>query len=145
MLISTPIKFRGLDIERFLPNLRDYVRNGGGLAMVGGEQSFGDGRYGSTPLADVLPVAPIDGSTMFEGEVRPRLTPEGRRHPLASLAPGDAQNEATWAALPAAERAAIIARANSVKPGLITAIPTCSTNIADSKSGRTILTQTSTG
>jgi uncharacterized membrane protein len=94
--------YRGLDIERYLPNLRDYVRNGGGLAMIGGEQSFGDARYGATPLADVLPVAPIDGSTMYEGEARPHLTPEGRRHPLASLAPGDAQNEAAWAALPPA-------------------------------------------
>jgi uncharacterized membrane protein len=92
--------YRSLEIERFLPGLRDYVRNGGGLAMVGGEQSFGDGRYGATPLGDVLPVTPIDGTTMVEGEVRPRLTAEGRRHPLASLAPGDAQNEAAWAALP---------------------------------------------
>lgn len=94
--------YRGLDIERFLPNLRDYVRNGGGLAMVGGEQSFGDARYGATPLAEVLPVAPIDGTTMYEGDVRPRLTADGRRHPLASLAPGDAQNEAAWATLPPA-------------------------------------------
>jgi uncharacterized membrane protein len=92
--------YRGLEIERFLPNLRDYVRNGGGLAMVGGEQSFGDGRYGETPLADVLPVAPIDGSTMAEGEARLRLTAEGRRHPVTSLAPGEAQNEAAWGALP---------------------------------------------
>ncbi len=92
--------YRGLEIERFLPNLRDYVRNGGGLAMVGGEQSFGDARYGGTPLADVLPVAPIDGSSMVETEVRPRLTAEGHRHPLSSLAPGDPQNEAAWSALP---------------------------------------------
>jgi uncharacterized membrane protein len=92
--------YRSLEIERFLPGLRDYVRNGGGLAMVGGEQSFGDGRYGATPLGEVLPVAPIDGTTMVEGDARPRLTAEGRRHPLASLAPGDTQNEAAWAALP---------------------------------------------
>jgi uncharacterized membrane protein len=92
--------YRGLEIERFLPNLRDYVRKGGGLAMVGGEQSFGDGRYGQTPLADVLPVAPIDGTTMVEGEQRPQPTREGLRHPLTSLVPGDAQNLAAWAALP---------------------------------------------
>ncbi len=92
--------YRGLEIERFLPNVRDYVRNGGGLAMVGGEQSFGDARYGGTPLADVLPVVPIDGTTMVEGEARPRLTPEGRRHPVTSLAPGEPSNEIAWAALP---------------------------------------------
>jgi uncharacterized membrane protein len=92
--------YRGLEIERFLPNLRDYVRNGGALAMIGGEQSFGDGRYGETPLAEVLPVAAIDGTKMVDSEVRPRLTVDGRRHPVTSLAPGDAQNEAAWGALP---------------------------------------------
>jgi uncharacterized membrane protein len=92
--------YRALEIERFLPNLRDYVRNGGALAMVGGEQSFGDGHYGETPLADVLPVSPIDGTSMAAGETRPRLTAEGRRHPVTSLAPGEAQNESAWGALP---------------------------------------------
>lgn len=40
--------------------LADYVRGGGGLLMVGGYLSFtgidGRGRYGMSPLADVLPV-----------------------------------------------------------------------------------------
>ncbi len=93
--------YRGLEIERYLPNLRDYVRNGGALAMVGGEQSFGDGRYGETALAEVLPVAPIDGTTIVAADVRPRLTSDGRRHPVTSLSPGDAPNEAAWGALPA--------------------------------------------
>jgi uncharacterized membrane protein len=92
--------YRGLEIERYLPNLRDYVRNGGALALVGGEQSFGDGRYGETALADVLPVAPVDGTSMAEGETRLRLTPEGRRHPVTSLVPGDGPNETAWAGLP---------------------------------------------
>ena len=93
--------YRGLEIDRFLPNLRDYVRKGGALAMVGGELSFGDGRYGETPLAEVLPVAPLDGAPMAEGEARPRLTAEGRRHPVTSLVPGEGANEAAWGALPA--------------------------------------------
>lgn len=92
--------YRGLEIERFLPNLRDYVRNGGALAMVGGEQSFGDGRYGETALAEVLPLSPVDGTSMFEGDTKPRLTAEGRRHPVTSLAPGDGPNEAAWGGLP---------------------------------------------
>jgi uncharacterized membrane protein len=92
--------YRGLEIDRYLPNLRDYVRGGGALAMVGGEQSFGDGHYGETPLADILPVAPLDGTTEAEGDYHPRLTQEGRRHPVTALAPGEGQNEAAWAALP---------------------------------------------
>jgi uncharacterized membrane protein len=92
--------YRGIGIERYLPGLRDYVRKGGALAMIGGELSLGDGRYGDTPVAEVLPVDLADGLPMREAETRPRLTPEGRRHPLVRLAAGEAQNEALWAALP---------------------------------------------
>jgi uncharacterized membrane protein len=92
--------YRGLEIERFLPALREYVRGGGALAMVGGEQSFGDGRYGETALAEVLPVAPMDGASMAEGELALRLTSDGKRHPVTSLAPGDAANETAWRGLP---------------------------------------------
>jgi uncharacterized membrane protein len=92
--------YRGLEIERFLPGVAAYVKKGGALAMVGGEQSFGDGGYGETALAEVLPVAPLDGTTEAEGEFRPRLTPEGKRHPVTALSPGEAQTEAVWAAVP---------------------------------------------
>ena len=95
--------YRGLEIERFLPALREYVRGGGALAMVGGEQSFGDGRYGETAIAEVLPVAPIDGSTMAEGELALRLTSDGKRHPVTRLAPGDAANESAWRGSPAGD------------------------------------------
>ncbi|HET6438332.1 MAG TPA: glutamine amidotransferase [Anaeromyxobacter sp.] len=92
--------YRGLEIERYLPNIRDYVRSGGALAMVGGEQSFGDGGYGETALADVLPVEPITGASEVEEEARPRLTPEGRRHPVTALVPGEGASDALWGSLP---------------------------------------------
>jgi uncharacterized membrane protein len=93
--------YRGLEIERFLPNLRDYVRSGGALAMVGGEQSFGGGGYGETPLEEVLPVEPVSGLPEWEGEARARLTPEGRRHPVTALLAGEGLSDALWATLPA--------------------------------------------
>src|SRR5207247_4571617 len=38
-------------------NIRDYVREyGGGLIMVGGEESFGLGGYYRTPVEEALPV-----------------------------------------------------------------------------------------
>jgi uncharacterized membrane protein len=92
--------YRSLDIERFLPNLREYVKGGGAFAMVGGEQSFGEGRYGGTPIGEVLPVEAPEGLGVSVEPFRPRLTPEGRRHPVTSLAPGEAANDAAWAALP---------------------------------------------
>ncbi|HEY6107033.1 MAG TPA: glutamine amidotransferase, partial [Anaeromyxobacteraceae bacterium] len=92
--------YRALDIERTLPGLRDYVRGGGAFAMVGGEQSFGEARYGSTALQDILPVEAVEGFGTLADEVRPRLTAEGRRHPVTSLVPGEAPNDAAWSALP---------------------------------------------
>ncbi len=92
--------YRSLDIERYLPNIRDYVRGGGAFAMVGGEQSFAEGRYAETPLAEILPVEAPDGLGTTAEELRPRLTAEGRRHPVTSLALGEGPNEAAWSALP---------------------------------------------
>ena len=92
--------YRSLDIERYLPALRDYVKNGGAFAMLGGEQSFGEARYGQTALSEVLPVDALDGLGISSEPLRPRLTTEGRRHPVTSLVAGDAANEAAWGALP---------------------------------------------
>jgi uncharacterized membrane protein len=108
------LPYRMLDIERFLPNLRDYVRSGGGLAMVGGEQSFGEGRYGVTPLAEVLPVESLDGAGLVEEPVSPRLTAEGRRHPITALGSGEAASAAAWEQLPALE---FLNRTRPLPPG----------------------------
>jgi uncharacterized membrane protein len=95
------LPYRSFDIERFLPNLRDYVRNGGAFAMVGGEQSFGEGHYAGTPVGEMLPVDAAEGLGTTAEPFRPRLTAEGRRHPVTSLVPGEGPNEAAWSALPA--------------------------------------------
>lgn len=93
--------YRSLQIETYLPGIRDYVLGGGAFAMLGGEQSFGSGRYGETPIAEILPVVPLDGTVPAEDDVRPRVTAEGRRHPVTRLAAGDGPNAAAWEALPA--------------------------------------------
>ncbi len=92
--------YRALDIERYLPNLRDYVKGGGAFAMVGGDQSFGEGHYAATPLAEVLALDAAEGMGSTAEPFRPRLTAEGRRHPVTSLVPGEGPNEAAWSALP---------------------------------------------
>lgn len=75
-------------LEKHLPQLARYVRSGGGLIMVGGQNSFVAGGYAGTPLADVLPVA-LDnspGATAADvAPVTPLWTEDGRTAPL--LAP----------------------------------------------------------
>jgi len=73
----------GLSIH--LRRLADYVRQGGGLIMVGGPNAFVSGNYAQTPLADVLPVT-LRGITpenaVDPAAFTPGLTRVGRRAPV---------------------------------------------------------------
>ena len=74
-------------LERHLPQLARYVKAGGGLIMVGGQNSFVAGGYANTPLAEVLPVT-LDGSpgatAADVANVVPSWTDDGRSAPLLS-------------------------------------------------------------
>jgi uncharacterized membrane protein len=71
--------------------LRDWVRAGGGLAMIGGYLSFqgieGKANYRATPLAEVLPVKLEAGDDRVESpeEAEPSLT--GEQHPIVDGLP----------------------------------------------------------
>lgn len=75
-------------LERHLPQLARYVRGGGGLIMVGGQNSFVAGGYANTALAEVLPVS-LDGSlgatAADVASLVPTWSEDGRTAPL--LAP----------------------------------------------------------
>jgi uncharacterized membrane protein len=72
-------------LEQYLPDIQRYVRGGGGLVMVGGQNSFVAGGYARTPLAQVLPVE-LDGSQSADSADTsafvPQFTPQGRAAPL---------------------------------------------------------------
>jgi uncharacterized membrane protein len=102
----------GLHIENYFPDLKAYVLGGGSLLMVGGENSFGQGHYEETDLDPVLPVSPV-GLPPSEDLFNPRLTDEGRRHPVTALAEGGEQSARTWKSLPAIPGINLVA----AKPG----------------------------
>ncbi len=72
-------------LAKHLPKLARYVRQGGGLIMVGGPNAFVSGSYAGTPLAQVLPVSlrgirakkAIDPASFV-----PRITTAGRHAPV---------------------------------------------------------------
>jgi uncharacterized membrane protein len=88
----------------YLPEIRRYVEEGGGLVMLGGELSFDLGGYAGTPIADVLPVELIGGEHLESSvDTRPfrlRLTSEGKRHPVTALHLNMEQNRLLWTSLP---------------------------------------------
>jgi uncharacterized membrane protein len=96
-----------LEAGFFTPDQQALVRNfvsvrGGGLLMLGGLDSFADGKYDRTPIGDLLPVylnrpTPPQGETAYrlaltrEGWLQPwvrtRKTEDEERERLAAMAP----------------------------------------------------------
>jgi len=72
-------------LAKHLPKLAHYVRQGGGLIMVGGPNAFVSGSYANTALARVLPVSlrhiPLDNA-IDPASFVPRVTTAGRHAPV---------------------------------------------------------------
>ena len=85
----------------YLEKVRDFVRDGGGLAMLGGVRSFDSGGYNESVLREVLPVE-LDGKGRYQtqGAVRAVLTPSGKVHPITRLLPDPRTNEEIWSKMP---------------------------------------------
>ena len=85
----------------YFENMRDFVRDGGGIAMFGGARAFDQGGYHETALNPVLPVK-LDGRGDFQTGVAARasLTPAGKAHPLTRVFADPVANEEAWSALP---------------------------------------------
>ncbi|WP_373044563.1 glutamine amidotransferase [Vulgatibacter sp.] len=99
LVVFQNFAYRPYRMEGYLPNIRKYVEEGGAFVMVGGENSFGEGGYQSSPLAEMIPVDPA-GSAPNEQLFLPRLTEDGLRHPITQLAASPEANQQTWASLP---------------------------------------------
>ena len=86
----------------YLERVRDFVRDGGGLAMLGGPRSFDAGGYGESALKEALPVE-LDGKGSFQAmtSLNVALTPAGKAHPITRLLPDPKANEETWSKMPA--------------------------------------------
>ena len=92
-------------IERFVR------RRGGGFLMMGGRGAFAEGRYGSTPVADLLParldpsrrtVVPpsfLDPDSSEQG-FRFVPTSAGHAHPILKLSPDPDTSRVRWQEMP---------------------------------------------
>ena len=116
--------------------MRQFVaERGGGLLMLGGQESFLGGEYRQTPLGDILPVylRGSEGARDKSQPVRYRLTREGGLEPWLRLRPNQTEeaqrfNEMpdflTWNAVaelkPGASLLAEVQTAQGAEPGLVT-------------------------
>lgn len=103
-----------------LQMVADFVsQRGGGLLVLGGRRALSEGGYGGTPLAAALPVVldPPPPEEPAVAEVRPALTPAGRRHPAIRVADDEASSAERWETLPPVTS---VNRVERVKPGAVT-------------------------
>lgn len=118
LIVFQNFTYRGYNMEAYLPLIRDFVRNGGGFVMVGGDLSYTQGGYAGTAIEEFLPVTlrrdKADAAT--PDRFRPVLTEAGRRHPVTSLSVVPEENTALWGALPELSG---FNRVAGVKPGAV--------------------------
>lgn len=119
LVILQNFTYRPYGMRQYLPNIRDYVRRGGGLLVIGGEQSFSAGGYANTEISDILPIQLVQGnlgsSFAVPGTVqrqdamrwandtapfRPQLTEAGERHPITRMDFDRRANRELWESLP---------------------------------------------
>ena len=87
--------------------LADRVKDGAGLMMTGGFQSFGAGGYASTPLAELLPVEMrrTDAENMYNpdfhlsGNIKMLPTSSGLGHFVMRLDVPESKNQKRWMSL----------------------------------------------
>ena len=115
LIILQDFEYLPYGIGDYLENIRSYVEGGGGLAMLGGSQSFTSGGYYGTPVAAALPVelyGPFDSGPILDtGKFTPQLTEAGQMHPVTSLRYAADDNLAAWKALPQLEGVNLVAGA----------------------------------
>ena len=78
--------------------LREFVdRRGGGLLFLGGRFALGDGGWGGSSLADLLPtILPNSRSTFHRDPATAELTAAGSDSPITRLMDDPAKNVERW-------------------------------------------------
>ena len=101
--------------------IADFVnQRGGGFLMIGGRNSFAEGGYAGTPIADILPVV-LEPDAMSEEpdfmELLVRPTRSGTSHAATQIADTSEESVERWGELPAVSSLNPITR---IKPGATT-------------------------
>lgn len=117
-------------------------QRGGGLMMLGGQDSFGSGGYARTPLGDMLPVyVDRSHSALPPGEFRLAISREGWLQPWVRLRATEQEEEKRLAEMTPFR---VWNAATSIKPGasvLMYALPGDSLGNDDKKAAPALITQ----
>jgi uncharacterized membrane protein len=115
LVIFQNFNFGPYNMRRYLSEISQFVRDGGGFVMIGGDLSFASGGYANTPIEDILPVELPGGvspeSTVDYEHFKPEVTDAGMSHPITQLAFDPQSNRRIWSELPAFRGTNIVTQA----------------------------------
>ncbi|MGO4563941.1 glutamine amidotransferase [Rhizobium sp. 2YAF20] len=94
LIIFDRYQHRGVLPILYYDYIAQYVQNGGALLIAAGPEHAGEDSIALTPLASVLPAAPT--GQMIEKPFYPRLSEEGRKHPVTRGLDGSDQEPPHW-------------------------------------------------
>ena len=96
LIIFDNYKQRGILLPSYVENIAKYVQNGGALLEAAGTDFATPRSLFRSPLGRVLPAEPT--GTVQEQGFKPRLTDDGRRHPVTAdlTGAGAPGGEPTW-------------------------------------------------
>ncbi len=91
-------------VDRYLDRLAKFVREGGALAVIGGETGFAASKLPSKAFQEILPVSLLGPNTPASrlsdaNSFRPNVTEVGASHPLMQLKSSPEENREQWRAL----------------------------------------------
>ncbi len=105
LVIFDNFSHRSYFSSTYLEKIRDFIKEGGGFAMLGGARSFDSGGYAGSPIEEPLPVE-LDGKGSYETntQLRASLAAAGKAHPVTRIFPDPQANEEAWKKIPALTR-----------------------------------------
>lgn len=101
-------------------DIRDFVsERGGSLLMLGGLRGLGDGGWGNSVVAELLPtqLPSVESQSFYRGRVKARLTEAGRESLITQLDADPQTNLELWEELPELADFQYLAE---LKPGAVT-------------------------
>ncbi|MDK1374933.1 MULTISPECIES: hypothetical protein [unclassified Sinorhizobium] len=94
LIIFDRYQHRGVLPILYYDNIAQYVQNGGALLIAAGPEHAGDDSIAATPLSAVLPATPT--GVMNDKAFFPRLSEEGRKHPVTRGLEGASSEPPSW-------------------------------------------------
>jgi len=105
LLIFDNLKYTLYLSPHHLESIREFVRGGGGFAMIGGSNIVSEGKYAMTPIGEILPVRFAEKEDYRrDSKIGVRLSRAGILHPITRLssdiAGDDSQRLRFWQEMP---------------------------------------------